>query len=201
MIFNYIRVSTALQNTERQLLNIDYDREYLDRLSGKNTNRPQLQLMLSNLREGDYINVHSMDRLARNTKDLLSIVDKIIEKKATIKFHKENLIFNGFNQDNPLNKLMLTMLGAISTFERDLMLERQKEGIAIAKKKGKYKGRKSTFTPEDIEKIKLEFSTSKNKAELARKYKISRAYLYQLAKTKTQPNDPNNPTLDMWETL
>ena len=91
MIFNYIRVSTTLQNTDRQLLNIPCDREYEDKLSGKDTNRPQLQAMLDNLRSGDVINVHSMDRLARNVQDLLKLIDTILQKGASITFHKENM--------------------------------------------------------------------------------------------------------------
>ena len=183
MIFNYIRVSTVQQNTDRQLLNIDCDREYIEKVSGKDTNRPQLQAMLQNIRSGDLVNVHELSRLARNTKDLLDIVDQIINAGATIRFHKENLVFDGTKKDDPFQKLMLTMLGAISTFERDLMLERQREGIAIAKSKGKYKGRKSNFTSDQLEQIKKEFAEAKNKAELARKWEISRGYLYELVKT------------------
>ena len=183
MIFNYIRVSTVQQNTDRQLLNIDCDREYIEKVSGKDTNRPQLQAMLQNIRSGDLVNVHELSRLARNTKDLLDIVDQIINAGATIRFHKENLVFDGTKKDDPFQKLMLTMLGAISTFERDLMLERQREGIAIAKSKGKYKGRKSNFTSDQLEQIKKEFTEAKNKAELARKWEISRGYLYELVKT------------------
>jgi DNA invertase Pin-like site-specific DNA recombinase len=182
MIFNYIRVSTVQQNTDRQLLNIDCDREYLEKLSGKDMNRPELQNMLNNLRKGDLVNCHELSRLARNTKDLLSIVDKIISIGASIKFHKENLTFDGSKTDDAFQTLMLTMLGAISTFERDLMLERQREGIAIAKQKGKYKGRPSSFSNAAIQSIKIEFARTSNKAELARKYGISRGYLYVLVK-------------------
>jgi DNA invertase Pin-like site-specific DNA recombinase len=101
---------------------------------------------------------------------------------ASIHFHKENLLFDGSKKDDPFQKLMLTMLAAISAFERDLMLERQREGIAIAKEKGKYKGIVSSFTVEEILKIKSEFNQSKNKVELAKKYHISRGYLYELVK-------------------
>ena len=89
MIFNYKRVSTIVQNTERQLQNVFCDREYEDKLSGKNTDRPQLQAMINNLRQGDVINVHSMDRLARNTRDLLNLVEEINKLGVTIIFHKE----------------------------------------------------------------------------------------------------------------
>lgn len=182
MIFNYIRVSTLHQNYERQLKDVDCDREYLEKVSGKDADRPELQKLLNNLRAGDHVNVHELSRLARNTQDLLKIVDRIMAIEASVQFHKENLIFDGHKKDDPFQKLMLTMLGAISTFERDLMLERQREGIAAAKEKGKYKGRHSIFTRDDIRQIKKEFKKTDNKAELARKYKISRGYLYELVK-------------------
>ena len=116
MIFNYKRVSTTDQNTDRQLLNISCDREYIEKVSGKDTNRPQLQAMLSNIRDGDIINVHSMDRLARNTKDLLNLVDNITNKGAKIVFHKENLTFKGDGKQDPYQKMMMTMLGAVAEF-------------------------------------------------------------------------------------
>jgi len=180
MIFNYIRVSTITQNTERQLLDIVCDRKYVDKCSGKNKERPQLQAMLLNLREGDHINVHELSRLARNTKDLLSIVEEILYKKSSIHFIKENLQFKPNIEADPFQKLMLTMLGAISTFERDLMLERQREGIAIAKANGKYKGKQSRFSIAEIRDIKERFLKADNKSSLARELGISRPYLYKL---------------------
>jgi len=182
MIFNYIRVSTINQNTERQLLNIACDREYIDTCSGKDKERPQLQAMLLNLREGDHINVHELSRLARNTKDLLSIVEEIIYKKSSIHFHKENLRFNPDKAADSFQKLMLTMLGAISTFERDLMLERQREGIAIAKANGKYKGKQCQFSEAELINIKERFDSSKNKSALAKELGVSRPHLYKLVK-------------------
>ena len=137
--------------------------------------------LLMIIRGGDLINVHELSRLARNTQDLLKLVDTILTKGASIKFFKENLFFDANKKNDAFQSLMLTMLGAISQFERDLMLERQREGIAIAKDKGKYKGRPSSFTNEELEKIRNEFDGSTNKADLARKWNISRGYLYQLA--------------------
>lgn len=99
MIFNYKRVSTTDQNTERQLLDIACDREYVEKISGKDTNRPELQAMLLNIRAGDVVNVHSMDRLARNTKDLLNLVEHITDQGAKVVFHKENLTFAPDKQD------------------------------------------------------------------------------------------------------
>jgi DNA invertase Pin-like site-specific DNA recombinase len=176
---NYIRVSSITQNTDRQLVGVNCDKEFVDKCSGKNTNRPEFQAMIEYVREGDTINIHELSRLARNTQDLLNIVQSMNDKGVTIKFIKENLTFTG--DSTPLQSLMLTMLGAISTFERDLILERQREGIAIAKAKGKYKGRPSSFTSEQLTEIKEGFACVKNKTELARKFGISRSYLYKLA--------------------
>jgi len=180
LTINYKRISTASQSNERQLNGIDCDRVFEDVCSGKDVNRPELEKMLFTVRAGDIVNVHELSRLARNTKDLLELVEQILNKGATVKFHKENLTFSGERVDDAFQKLMLTMLGAISTFERDLILERQREGIAIAKQKGKYKGRQSRFSDDELKAIKLEFEQSTNKAELARKLGISRGYLYQI---------------------
>ena len=117
MIFNYKRVSTIVQSTERQLIDVPCDREYEDKLSGKDRNRPQLQAMLSNIRSGDIVNIHEMSRLARNTRDLLNLVEEITSKGATIKFYKENLIFSPDKKD-PYQQLMMTMLAAVSSLER-----------------------------------------------------------------------------------
>lgn len=179
MIFNYIRVSTDHQTMDRQLAGIECDREYIETASAKDANRPQLQAMLSNLRDGDVVNVHELSRLARNTKDLLDIVEQVIAGGATIIFHKEGLRFASGEKSDPFQKLMLSMLGAISTFERDLMLERQREGIAIAKRKGKYKGRVSKFSDEQVQEIMTKYSDpTVNKSALAREYGITRQHLY-----------------------
>jgi len=178
MIFNYIRVSTAIQNTERQLYNIPCDREYIDKASGKDTNRPELNALISNLREGDCINVHSMDRLARNVKDLLELVETILSKKASIKFHKENMEFTYSEKTSPFQKLMLSMLGAVSEFEREIILERQREGIALAKAKGKYKGGKKKLTNEQVAEIKKLISDGVRITHIARDYNITRQSVY-----------------------
>jgi DNA invertase Pin-like site-specific DNA recombinase len=182
LVINYKRISTVSQNNERQLYDIECDRVFEDVCSGKDVNRPELEKMLFTIRAGDTVNVHELSRLARNTKDLLDIVEQILSKGATVTFHKENLTFSGERVDDAFQKLMLTMLGAISTFERDLLLERQREGIAIAKQKGKYKGRKSQFSDAEVEVIKQQFDETTNKAELARKLGISRSYLYSVSK-------------------
>ena len=181
MIFNYIRVSTISQNTDRQLVGVPCDREFTEKISAKDMERPQLQAMLSTLRKGDMVNVHELSRLARNTKDLLAIVEQILGLGASIKFHKENMTFNSGETHDAFQQLMLTMLGAISQFERNLMLERQREGIAIAKAKGKYKGKQSRFNNADIQKMKERFSMPEtNKSALAKDFGITRQHLYRL---------------------
>lgn len=177
----YKRVSTVDQNMDRQLVGQEFDKKFVEKVSGKSKDRPQLQNMLAMIREDDAIHVHELSRLGRNTKDLLEIVQEILEKGARIKFHKENLEFIAGEKQSPVQNLMLTMLSAISQFERELTLERIREGIAIAKAKGKYKGKQSRFSKQDIAAIKEEFQEASNKAELARKHGISRGYLYRLA--------------------
>ena len=177
MIFNYKRVSTTDQNTERQLLDIPCDRAYIEKIRGKNTNRPELQAMLLNIRAGDEVNVHSMDRLARNTKDLLNLVEEITNKGAKIVFHKENLIFAPDKQD-PYQKMMMTMLGAVAELERNLILERQREGIALAKLKGKYKGGQPKLTKEQVAEIKELVNNHTPITVIAKQYNVSRRTIY-----------------------
>ncbi|EJE4149833.1 TPA: recombinase family protein [Vibrio parahaemolyticus] len=140
LIFNYLRVSTKIQNTERQLNNVPCDRLFIDKASGKNTQRPELEALLRFIQPGDHINVHSIDRLARNLKDLRMLIDEVTAKKCSIQFHKENLLFTG--EENAFQDLMLNMLGAVAEFERTIINERRLEGIAKAKEKGVRFGRK-----------------------------------------------------------
>ncbi len=181
MHFCYKRVSTTEQNLDRQLVEVDCDREYVEKVSGKDTNRPQLQAMLQNIREGDIVHVHELSRLGRSVKDLLEIVEQITSAGGTVKLHKENLEFKGGDKD-PFQALMLNLLSSIAQFERELLLSRQREGIAIAKAKGKYKGKQSKFSTADVERIRAEFETTDNKSKLAERYGITRAYLYELVK-------------------
>ena len=179
MIFNYIRVSTLDQNTERQLINVPCDRKFKDMMSGKDRERPQLQLLLSIIRSGDIINVHSMDRLARNVKDLINIVEEIINKECKIIFHKENLTFESGKND-PYQKLMMTVLGAVAELERSLILERQKEGISLAKQKGKYKGGKNKLSKEQAEELKDMYNNKKlSITSIAKHFNISRPSVYK----------------------
>ena len=145
----YIRVSSSQQSTDRQLVDVSYDKAFIEKASAKSTKRPQLQAMLNHVREGDEVVVHSMDRLARNTKDLLEIVESLKSKGVSVKFMKENLTFTAGGESS-INNLMLTMLSAVAQFERELILERQREGIEAAKKKGKYKGRSASINREEV---------------------------------------------------
>jgi DNA invertase Pin-like site-specific DNA recombinase len=173
----YIRVSTLYQNTERQLDGIELDRTFTDKASGQDTQRPQLQAALTYLRDGDTLVVHSMDRLARNSEDLLRTVRELTSRGVTVEFVKNHLTFSG--KADPMAKLMLTMLAAFGEFERDLIQERQREGIAIAKAKGVYKGRKRALTSEQAGELVECARSGMPKAELARSYGISRETLYQ----------------------
>ena len=145
MRIGYIRVSTVEQNEGRQIEGLkkyNLEKVFTEKASAKDTNREQFKLMMEFAREGDTIYVHSFDRLARSTKDLLDIVEMLQAKGVHLVSNKENI-----DTSTPTGKLMLTMIGAINEFERANMLERQREGIAIAKSEGKFKGRKEIDYP------------------------------------------------------
>ena len=174
----YIRVSTIDQNPDRQLEGMQLDKKFIDHASAKSTDRPNLQLMLDFIREDDAIFVHSMDRLARNVFDLRKIVNEIIKRKAEINFVKEKLCFNG--QDNPMSNLLLTVMGAIAEFELAFLRERQSEGIAIAKKRGIYKGRKRKLTATQVNFIHEQINTTrKSKRLIAKEFGVCRETLYK----------------------
>ena len=174
----YLRVSSDDQNTERQLDGIELDKVFEDHCSGKNIDRPALQAMLDYVREGDTLYVHSMDRLARNVVDLLQMVERLTRDGVTIVFTKQALTFSG--EPSPMNKLLLTMLGAMAEFERALIRERQAEGIAIAKRKGVYRGRKPKLDGAQVQELRLRAADpAVSRAALAREYGISRTVLYR----------------------
>lgn len=176
----YIRVSTFEQNPDRQLEHYKVDKTFTDKASGSDTKRPALEALLDFVREGDTIVVHSMDRLARNLVDLRCVVQKMTQRGIHIEFIKENLIFTG--EDSPMANLLLSVMGAFAEFERSLIKERQMEGIALAKKKGVYKGRKAVLSKEQIEKIKTRINNGDKKSHIARDFNISRETLYQYLK-------------------
>jgi DNA invertase Pin-like site-specific DNA recombinase len=144
----YIRVSSVDQNVDRQLDGLTFAKTFTDKVSGATTERPALQDMIGYVREGDVVHVHSIDRLARSLQDLLKLVEQINAKGVAVKFHKEGLDFTG--KHDATQHLMLSMIGAVAEFERSMIKERQREGIAKAKAKGVYKGRTKAVTNDDI---------------------------------------------------
>lgn len=172
----YVRVSTIDQNTDRQLSGISLGKVFTDKCSGKDVNRPRLNELLEWVREGDTVHVHSIDRLARNLKDLQQLVETITAKGVSIIFHNENLTFSG--DDSPMQRLMLQMMGAFAEFERSLIKERQKEGIRAAKAAGKQIGAKPKLGEPEIREIKKRISLGEGKSSLAKEFGISRQTLY-----------------------
>ena len=180
----YVRVSTVEQNEARQIEALkkhDIEKWFTEKVSGKDTNRPQLKAMLDFVREGDTIFIHDFSRLARSTKDLLDIVETLNNKGVHLVSNKENI-----DSSTPSGKLMLTMIGAIAEFERQNLLERQREGIAIAKEEGKYKGGQvkrieDTLFDKAYQKYK---SREINKSQLAKELGISRPTLDKLLADK-----------------
>lgn len=185
-VVGYVRVSTVDQNPDRQLEGIHLDKKFMDYASGKKIDRPQLEAMLTYVREDDIVIVHSIDRLARSVKNLQQIIDQLMEKKVSLRFVKENLFFSS-EKICPMSNLLLMMIGAISQFEGAIIHERLMEGIALAKKKGKYAGRKSKLTTEIKEKIIDELKTRKSKNDIAKGLGISRYTLYNYMKKIGEP--------------
>lgn len=184
MIVGYIRVSTVEQNEERQLVTMkkyNVEKIFSEKVSAKDTNRKELNNLLDFVREGDTIVIHDFSRLARSTKDLLELVELLENKKVTLISSKESI-----NSSTPTGKLMLTMIGAINEFERANLLERQREGIAIAKEKGLYKGRKEIKVDNFEEYYKKYLSRQINKSQLAKELNISRPTLDKLIKKQKE---------------
>ena len=173
----YVRVSSLDQNPERQLEKVQVDKVFTDKASGKDTQRPELDALLSFVRNGDTVVVHSMDRLARNLDDLRRLVQKLTKRGVCIEFANENLTFTG--EDSPMANLMLSVLGSFAEFERALIRERQREGIALAKQRGAYRGRKKALLPEQISALTLRAAAGEKKTALAREFCISRETVYQ----------------------
>ena len=176
----YIRVSTVEQNEQRQIEAMKpftIEKWFIEKISAKDTNRPKLQELLEFAREGDTIHVHDFSRLARSTKDLLDIVEQLTQKNIYLVSHKENI-----DTSTPTGKLMLTMIGAINEFERYNLLERQREGIAIAKRNGKYTGGKRKNVPNFENGYQRYLRREISKVALAKELRISRPTLDKLIK-------------------
>ncbi|MEU7146132.1 recombinase family protein [Nocardia sp. NPDC046473] len=176
MRVGYIRVSTVDQNTVRQLDGIDIERSFVDKASGKDTARPKLDELIAFVRDGDTVIVHSMDRLARNLDDLRHLVRLLTGKGVRVEFVKEDLTFTG--EDSPMATLLLSVMGAFAEFERALILERQREGIAAAKARGAYTGRKPALSPAEADQLRARAAAGERKSLLAIEFGISRETVY-----------------------
>ena len=178
MHVGYVRVSTIEQNEARQLeamKQYPIERMFIEKASAKDTNRPRLQELLAFVRDGDVVHIHDFSRLARSVKDLLEVVEKLNAKGVALVSNKENI-----DSSTPTGKLMLTMIGAINEFERTNLLERQREGVAIAKRDGAYKGRKAVTVPNFAQHYARYMRREVSKSALAKELGISRPTLDRL---------------------
>ncbi len=173
----YVRVSSFEQNESRQLEGMELDRVFLDKASGKNIQRPQLEALMKFVREGDTVVCHSMDRLGRNLVDLRKTVGELTSRKVGVRFIKENLTLTG--DDSPMATLLLNMMGSFAEFEVAWSRERQREGIELAKRDGVYKGRKRLLTPDRAVELTRRLGLGESKAALAREFKLDRTTVYR----------------------
>ena len=182
-IIGYVRTSSFGQNDQRQLDGVKLDKTFTDTASGKDTARPQLQAMLSHIRTGDHLMVHSMDRLSRSLADLETLVKDLTARGITVTFKTQALTFpakvDGQSEKELARSiLMLQMMGAVAQFERALIRERQAEGIAIAKKNKVYKGRKPSLDAEQVAELKALVEAGVAKTKIATQMGVSRATVY-----------------------
>ena len=184
MLVGYVRVSTIEQNEERQIVqlqNVGVTKFFVDKVSAKSAKRPKFDEMMNFLREGDELIVSEFSRLARSTTDLLQIVETLTEKDVKVRSLKEQL-----DSSTPQGKFMLTIFGAIAEFERELILQRQREGIQLAKAAGKYKGRNAKKRPKDFDFYKQAYyERTMTVTKIAKHYKVSRPTVYKWLKEKT----------------
>jgi DNA invertase Pin-like site-specific DNA recombinase len=182
-IIGYRRVSSFEQNTLRQLDGIALDEIFEDKISGRSMERPALLRMMQHARRGDTVVVHSMDRLARNLRDLRDIVDHLVTKGVQVRFEKERVTFSG--KADPMAELMLNLMGAFAEFERSMIRSRQLEGIAIKKSAGGYKGkgRKRQITDDKVAEMKARVAAGEKKTKIAADLQISRESIYKYLKT------------------
>lgn len=191
----YVRVSSDDQNVSRQLDGIQLDRTFTEYASGKDTDRPQLREMLAYVRQGDTVIVHSLDRLARNLLDLKRLVMGMTDRGIAVQFVKENMTFE--KTGNPMNNLLLSILGAFAEFEREMILERQREGIRLAKKAGKYKGRKPSLTCDNLAQVRTMLAAGGRISEIARHFGVARQTVYSFLKGDSIPSDAKTVQKDI----
>lgn len=181
-------MSSLDQNLERQLDGIRLDKTFADRVSGKDMQRPQFDALLGFVRDGDTVIVPSMDRLARNLDDLRATVRTLTARSVRVEFVKEQLAFTG--EDSPMANLLLSVMGAFAEFERALIRERQREGIALAKQRGAYLGRTRSLTADQIDQLVQRASAGEPKSALAREFHISRETVYQYLRAASNAAAP-----------
>ena len=193
MRIGYVRVSSLDQNPDRQIEDLkaqQVEKIFMDKISGKNTDRPELQRMLSFIREGDTLIVHSLDRLARNLADLLTMVQELTGRGVSVIFTTERLSFEAGADASPTSKSMLSMIGVFAEFERSMIKRRQQEGIALAKERGVYTGRKRSVSDETLQKVKDMVQQGIPLAKAAALNHISRSTVYRYLSAE------NNATLE-----
>lgn len=179
-LVGYLRVSSLDQKELRQLEGVALDKRFVDKASGKDLHRPELEQLVGYVRDGDTVVCHSMDRLARNLDDLRKVVLGFTERGVHVRFEKENLTFTG--EDSPMSHLLLSVMGAFAQFERDLIRERQREGIALAKlREGAYVGRKHSLTSLQAKELRRRVADGESKTALAVELGISRQTVYRYA--------------------
>ena len=179
MILGYIRTSTDHQNTDRQLDGVRVDEYFVDKVSGGSVvNRPELKRMIDFSRKGDEVVCHQIDRMGRSLSDLLWIVETLVNKGVTVRFHKENLVFNGDRSD-PISILMLQLLGSVSQFEKSLINSRVREGVLKAKMSGKYKGRQRSVSKDTVYKILSLKDKGYSKTNICKELGLSRSTVYR----------------------
>lgn len=195
-IVGYVRVSSIDQNTDRQLDGVKLDKVFTDKATGKTKDRPELQQMLDYVRYGDIVVIHSLDRLARNLEDLIAIINQLHQKGVVFKSLKENLTLDGLKH-SPMDKFLLHILGAVAEFNRSLIREAQREGIAKAKKRGVYKGRKSVLTADTVAKIEdliaqrnssVENYKKLSNTDIAKQVGISKSSFYRYLEKREKVN-------------
>jgi DNA invertase Pin-like site-specific DNA recombinase len=188
----YVRISGFDQNPEQQLLNIPASKMFVDTASSKDTHRPQLTALLNFAREDDTVVVHSMDRLARNPDELHRLVKQLTERGVRVEFVKECLTFTGEN--SPQAKAQLSVMEACAEFTKALARERQREGIALAKQRGAYQGRKNALSSSQVADLCLRAENGEQKASLARAFGISRETVYKYLRLPRSPSvEPRSP--------
>lgn len=177
----YRRVSTIDQNTARQLADcgVEFDAEFEDHATGANTDRPGLDALRKHVRAGDVVHVQSLDRLGRSLVDLHQLIDELVGKGVTVKFYDGHMTFAP-GSESPMNALMLGILGSVAQFERACIRERQAQGIAQAKARGVYKGRKPSLSAERLAELKGRRANGQSATALAREFGVSRQHVYVL---------------------